>query len=82
MLQYAGRPLDEIAGILDATVADWKAIASRRLDLLNEEICRLEEARAYFAGALLCSHDHPAADCQVIGRLDRPAALVELASSR
>ena len=56
MLQDAGLALDEIAGILDApTVADWKAIAARRLDLLDEEIRRLEEARTYLAGALSTS---------------------------
>ena len=68
MLQDAGLALDEIAGILDApTVADWKAIAARRLDLLDEEIRRLQEARNYLAGALLCRYDHPATDCQVMG---------------
>ena len=73
MLQDAGLALDEIAGILDApTVADWKAIAARRLDLLDEEIRRLEEARNYLAGALLCRYDHPATDCQVMGaEIDR-----------
>jgi DNA-binding transcriptional MerR regulator len=73
MLQDAGLALDEIAGILDApTVADWKTIAARRLDLLDEEIRRLEEARAYLAGALLCRYDHPATDCQVMGaEIDR-----------
>jgi DNA-binding transcriptional MerR regulator len=73
MLQDAGLALDEIAGILDApTVADWKAIAARRLDLLDEEIRRLEEARNYLAGALLCRYDHPATDCQVMSaEIDR-----------
>ena len=76
MLQDAGLALDEIAGILDApTVADWKAIAARRLDLLDEEIRRLEEARNYLAGALLCRYDHPATDCQVMGaEIDRRLA--------
>ena len=76
MLQDAGLALDEIAGILDApTVADWKAIAARRLDLLDEEIRRLEEARTYLAGALLCRYDHPATDCQVMGaEIDRRLA--------
>ena len=76
MLQDAGLALDEIAGILDApTVADWKAIAARRLDLLDEEIRRLEEARNYLAGALLCRYDHPATDCQIMGaEIDRRLA--------
>src|SRR3546814_3196276 len=61
MLQDAGLALDEIVGVLDApTVADWKAIAARRLDLLDEEIHRLQLARTYLAGALLCRYDHPA----------------------
>ena len=76
MLQDAGLALDEIAGILDApTVADWKAIAARRLDLLDDEIRRLAEARNYLAGALLCRYDHPATDCQVMGaEIDRRLA--------
>jgi DNA-binding transcriptional MerR regulator len=76
MLQDAGLALDEIAGILDApTVADWKAIAARRLDLLDEEIRRLEAARTYLTGALLCRYDHPATDCQVMGgEIDRRLA--------
>jgi hypothetical protein len=47
-------------------VADWKAIAARRLDLLDEGIRRLEEARTDLAGALLCCYDHPATDCQAV----------------
>src|SRR3546814_10881658 len=73
MLQDAGLALDEIVGVLDApTVADWKAIAARRLDLLDEEIHRLQLARTYLAGALLCRYDHPATDCKVMGsEIDR-----------
>src|SRR3546814_20699748 len=68
MLQDAGLALDEIVGILDApTVADWKAIAARRLDLPDEEIHRLQLARTYLAGALLCRSDHPATHCKVMG---------------
>ena len=76
MLQDAGLALDEIAGILDArTVADWKAIASQRLDLLDDEIARLQDARAYLAGALLCRYDHPASDCKIMGaEIDRRLA--------
>ena len=76
MLQDAGLALDEIAGILDApTVADWKAIAATRLELLDEEIRSLEEARAYLAGALMCRYDHPATDCKVMGaEIDRRLA--------
>jgi MerR family transcriptional regulator, copper efflux regulator len=73
MLQDAGLSLDDIAGILDAErVADWKVIARRRLVALDEEIERLQRARTYLDGALLCRFDHPATDCQIMGReIDR-----------
>lgn len=76
MLQDAGLQLDEIAGVLDAgTVAEWKAIAARRLDELDAEIERLQRARGYLAGALLCRFDHPATDCRVMGaEIDRRLA--------
>ena len=54
MLQDAGLALVDIAGILNAAdVGEWKAIASRRLEALDEEIARFQ-ARAYLSGALLC----------------------------
>jgi DNA-binding transcriptional MerR regulator len=73
MLQDAGLSLDDIRGVLDAaTVAEWKAIASGRLAVLDEEIERLERARAYLTGALLCRFDHPATECKVMGaEIDR-----------
>ena len=76
MLQDAGLSLDEIAGVLDATDrAEWKAIAATRLDVLNAEIERLEHARGYLQGALLCRFDHPATDCKVMGaEIDRRLA--------
>jgi DNA-binding transcriptional MerR regulator len=76
MLQDAGLALDEIAGVLDAeTVQEWKAIGARRLEVLDEEIERLERARAYLRGALLCRFDHPATDCKVMGtEIDRRLA--------
>jgi DNA-binding transcriptional MerR regulator len=76
MLQDAGLGLDDIAGILGAgTVTEWKAIAARRLDALDAEIARLEVARSYLAGALLCRFDHPASDCKVMGyEIDRRLA--------
>jgi MerR family redox-sensitive transcriptional activator SoxR len=68
MLQDAGLSLDEIEGILAAPdVASWKAIARTRLELLDDEIERLQQARAYLNGALLCRYDHPATDCQIMG---------------
>jgi DNA-binding transcriptional MerR regulator len=78
MLQDAGLALDEIAGILDAdTVAEWKAIGAARLDELEQEIERLERARGYLKGALLCRYDHPATDCKVMGaEIDRRLAEV------
>jgi len=73
MLQDAGLSLDDIAGILGAaTAAEWKAIAARRLDVLNAEIERLQLARTYLEGALLCRFDHPATDCRIMGaEIDR-----------
>jgi DNA-binding transcriptional MerR regulator len=73
MLQDAGLALDDIGGILDAAdTAEWKAIAGRRLEHLDEQIRRLQEAREYLAGALLCRYDHPATDCKVMGfEIDR-----------
>src|SRR4051812_41052399 len=66
MLQDAGLSLDEITEVLGADhVSEWKAVAARRLRLLDEEIERLTQARAYLNGALLCRYDHPATDCRV-----------------
>jgi DNA-binding transcriptional MerR regulator len=76
MLQDAGLSLDDIAGILEAaTVDEWKAIARERLAALDEEIARMQLAREYLAGALLCRFDHPATDCRVMGfEIDRRLA--------
>jgi DNA-binding transcriptional MerR regulator len=73
MLQDAGLSLDDIAGVLSASsVREWKAIARRRLSALDDEIERLERAREYLAGALLCRYDHPASDCRHMGaEIDR-----------
>lgn len=73
MLQDAGLALDDIDGILNAAdVGEWKAIATRRLEVLDEKITRLGQARAYLSGALLCRYDHPATDCEIMGaEIDR-----------
>jgi MerR family redox-sensitive transcriptional activator SoxR len=73
MLQDAGFSLDEIAGILGAhRAAEWKRIARGRLADLDARIERLQGARAYLEGALQCRDDHPATDCDVMGReIDR-----------
>jgi len=73
MLQDAGLALDDVDGIFKAAdVAEWKAIATRRLAVLDEEISRLNEARAYLAGALLCRYNHPATECKIMGtEIDR-----------
>lgn len=73
MLQDAGLSLDDIAGVLGAaTVEEWKLIARRRLEALDDEIARLQQARSYLEGALLCRFDHPATDCKVMGaEIDR-----------
>ena len=34
---------------------------------LDAEIARLQRARAYLEGALLCRYDHPATDCRIMG---------------
>ena len=76
MLQDAGLGLDDIAGILEAAdVNEWKAIARRRLEALDEQIARLQRARYYLSGALHCRYDHPATDCKIIGaEIDRRLA--------
>jgi DNA-binding transcriptional MerR regulator len=76
MLQDAGLSLDDIEGILRArSVSEWKVIARERLHVLDEEIARAQEARAYLAGALLCRYDHPATDCKIMGaEIDRRLA--------
>jgi DNA-binding transcriptional MerR regulator len=83
MLQDAGLALDDIAGVLDAAdVSEWKAIAARRLVVLADEIERLERAKAYLEGALLCRFDHPATDCKIMGaEIDRRLALCDDAAS-
>jgi DNA-binding transcriptional MerR regulator len=79
MLQDAGLALDDIAGILAAAhVSDWKPIAQRRLEILDEQIEQLNEARAYLAGALFCRYDHPATECTIMGaEIDRRLATTE-----
>ena len=73
MLQDAGLSLDDIEVILGAsTVDEWKRVARERLVALDAEIERLQRARAYLEGALLCRFDHPATDCKVMGaEIDR-----------
>jgi DNA-binding transcriptional MerR regulator len=76
MLQDAGLTLDDIDGILHAASnEEWKAIASRRLTELEEQLARLQNAHDYLAGALLCRFDHPATECAVMGaEIDRRLA--------
>jgi len=76
MLQDAGLALDDIEGVLAAAhVTEWKAIARLRLAALDEEIERLQRAREYLKGALLCRFDHPATECKVMGyEIDRRLA--------
>jgi MerR family redox-sensitive transcriptional activator SoxR len=73
MLQDAGLSLDDIIGVLGASgVKEWKAIARQRLAALDAEIEKLERARSYLGGALLCRFDHPATDCKIMGaEIDR-----------
>jgi DNA-binding transcriptional MerR regulator len=76
MLQDAGLSLDDITGILGAeSVEEWKAIAQVRLVALDGEIERLQRAREYLAGALLCRFDHPLDECRIMGaEIDRRLA--------
>jgi len=76
MLQDAGLSLDDIEVILGAsTVDEWKVVARERLVALDTEIERLQRARAYLDGALLCRFDHPATECRVMGaEIDRRLA--------
>jgi MerR family redox-sensitive transcriptional activator SoxR len=73
MLQDAGLALDDIGGILEAAdVGEWKTIARRRLEALDEQIATLQKAREYLSGALGCRYDHPATDCKIMGaEIDR-----------
>jgi DNA-binding transcriptional MerR regulator len=73
MLQDAGLSLDDIDGILNAAnIDEWKAIARRRLQALEDEIALLENARSYLDAALLCRFDHPLTECGVMGaEIDR-----------
>jgi DNA-binding transcriptional MerR regulator len=77
MMQDAGLSLDDIAAILGAgTVDEWKSVARLRADALDAEIERLERARSYLQGALLCRFDHPATECRIMGyEIDRRLAL-------
>ena len=79
MLQDAVDLLEVETGVLHAgEVEEWKAIARRRLVVLDAEIERLQRARSYLEGALLCRYDHPATDCLVMGaEIDRRLAPVE-----
>lgn len=73
MLQDAGLSLDDIDGVINAaTVDEWKEIARLRLAVLDADIARLENARTYLQGALLCRFDHPVTECAVMGaEIDR-----------
>jgi len=84
MLQDAGLALDDIDGVLNAAnVSEWKAIAAQRLAVLDEQIARLNQARSYLAGALLCRYAHPATDCKIMGtEIDRRLADTDGAQRR
>jgi len=68
MLQEAGLSLDDISGVINAaTIDEWKAIGRRRLEALDEQIARLQHARSYLQGALLCRFDYPLTECAIMG---------------
>ena len=73
MLQDAGLALDDIAGILGAEhVAEWKVIARRRLDVLDEEIERLTPSPRIPGGRAAVPLRPPGHRVQDHGRRDRP----------
>jgi DNA-binding transcriptional MerR regulator len=76
MMQDAGLSLDDIIGVLAASdIREWKTIGLARLATLEEEIAKLERARDYLRGTLLCHFAHPATDCKVMGaEIDRRLA--------
>jgi DNA-binding transcriptional MerR regulator len=76
MMQDAGLALEEIDGILRASNArEWKAIATQRLEALDEQLAQLQHARDILAASLFCRYDHPATECQVMGaEIDRRLA--------
>jgi len=78
MLKDAGLSLTDITAILSAAdINEWKGIAKRRLEALDQEITALQQARAYLAGALFCRFDHPVTDCQVMGaEIDRRLTVI------
>lgn len=73
MMQAIGLSLDDIERILDATSAEeWKAIARLRLGALDARIAELQQARVLLAGVICCPYDHPATECEAMGReIDR-----------
>jgi len=73
MMQDIGLTLEEVSGILHtATMAEWKSIAGRRLEALDEQIAQVQRARELLAAALLCRFDHPATDCAIMAaEIDR-----------
>ncbi|HEY3871387.1 MAG TPA: MerR family transcriptional regulator [Actinocrinis sp.] len=73
MMQDAGLALDDIDGILNAaTMEQWKAVAGRRLEALDDQIAGLQHARGFLALALNCRFDHPATQCSAMGaEIDR-----------
>lgn len=78
MLQDAGMTLDDIAVVLDSgDNAAWKALGVARLAALDAEITRLQRARDYLEGTLLCRYDHPATECWFMGEeIDRRLGIV------
>jgi DNA-binding transcriptional MerR regulator len=76
MMQDIGLSLEEIHDILRAESAqEWKAVAARRLKMVDARIAELQQARELLAGVLHCPYDHPATDCATMGNeIDRRLA--------
>jgi DNA-binding transcriptional MerR regulator len=78
MLQEAGLALDDIDDIEGiwhaANASDWKAIATRRLEDLDERIATLQHAREVLAAGPVLSLGPPSNRMPHRGRRDRPTA--------
>ena len=68
LAQEACLSLEEIAFMLDpGDGVRWRAMVSRRIASIAEEVTRLERARSLLERSLLCPADHPLEQCPYVG---------------